>query len=105
MWCGGTGIRAASNLSIEAMPERRAEVERVGGGGSRATDDRRRHQFFNYQQVGKRITDLFQAGPAELDRDALPFGKPAKRPLALLANQLGQYCYRFVAGEHQQSEK
>ena len=25
MWCGGTGIRAASNLSIEATPERRAE--------------------------------------------------------------------------------
>jgi hypothetical protein len=103
-WCGGTGIRAASNLSIEATPERCAEAAgawATGYGGSQTTDssatlgDRRRHQFFNYQQVGKRITDLFQAGPAELDRDALPFGKPAKRPLALLANQLGQYCYLF----------
>ena len=26
MWCGGTGTRAASNLSIEATPERRAEA-------------------------------------------------------------------------------
>jgi len=26
MWCGGTGIRAASNLSNEATPERRAEA-------------------------------------------------------------------------------
>ena len=82
MWCGGTGIRAASNLSIEATPERCAEL--VGACWRRLwqlADHRsvtRRHQFFNYQQIGKRITDLFQAGPAELDRDALPFGKPAK---------------------------
>ena len=39
MWCGGTEIRAAWNLSIEAMPERRAEA--AGARGRRAVAARR----------------------------------------------------------------
>ena len=55
----------------------------VTGGGT---------NFSIANKLGSGRTDLFQAGPAELDRDALPFGEAGQRPRALPTNQLGQYC-------------
>jgi hypothetical protein len=91
MLCEGTGIRAASNLSIEATPKRSAEA--AGARGRRVMAARRPATAMRRSVTGGgtgwEADDPTCFTPAaELDRDVLPFAKAAKCPLALLANQL-----------------
>ena len=85
MSCGEPGICAALNLSIEATPKRSAEAaaargRRVVAARRPATAMRRsvtgggtNFSIANGLVSGR--SDLFQAGPAELGHDVLPFGK------------------------------